>query len=241
MLFNNWIKYAQSVLYPPTCVLCGDPGAGGLDLCRCCREDLPYSTLSCRQCALPLESESTSAICGVCQKNPPHYQRTTSLYLYAPPVDRLITQLKFNHKLENARLLGTLMAENLSQALATAPDRPECIIPVPLHKNRIRQRGYNQALELARPIARRLGIALDLSHCRRQRETLEQSQLAAKQRRKNVRGAFELQPGFKPKHVAIVDDVMTTGQTVGELARLLTRHGVQQVDVWVCARAVLSD
>jgi ComF family protein len=233
-MINKWLKNVLSVCYPPTCVLCGSLGHEGLDLCQACYKDMPHNEHSCPQCANPLPPSSSNLICGVCQKHTPAYDRTLSLFVYSTPVDRLILRLKFNYKLELGRLLGTLMARNLEAKIEKIP---QLIIPLPLHHKRLRERGYNQAVQLAKPIAKQLNVPLDKHYCHRVRDTAQQSQLPRHERQKNVRGAFALRPGFSAKHVAIVDDVMTTGQTVNELARLLRKNGVEYIEVWVCARA----
>lgn len=231
---DNWIKNIHGWLMPPVCVLCAARGAGGLDLCAPCRAQLPYATTACVRCALPLPAGSTGLECGECQRQPPDYDRGYSLLRYEPPADQLIQRLKFNARLPLARLLGRLMVEPLARR--TQP-WPECIIPVPLHRARLRERGFNQALEIARPIARALNLPLDYRSCARVRHTSVQSLLPAAARRKNIRGAFEVTRPLKPRHVAIVDDVMTTGHTVREFAATLRKSGVEQIDVWVVARA----
>jgi ComF family protein len=145
----------------------------------------------------------------------------------------MVTDFKFRGKLAFSNLLGNLMAERF--ALQELP-RPERLVPVPLHARRLRERGYNQAVELARPIACRLGISLDLDTCRCIRPTAAQSLVAAAERARNVRGAFAVE-GPMCAHVAIVDDVMTTGHTVEALAKALRTHGAERIEVWVCARA----
>ncbi len=171
-------------------------------------------------------------MCGSCLKQPPPYERCIAPLRYCHPVDHLLTRLKFHEKLAIARLLGELMAEWLE------PDEPpDLLIPVPLHPGRLRERGYNQALELARPIGKRLGIPVDLRHCRRTVPTAPQSGLDAKRRRANLRNAFSVANALKGKDVAIVDDVVTTGHTVAELARTLRKAGVGRIEVWACARA----
>lgn len=132
--------------------------------------------------------------------------------------------------------LGSLMAEDITRRKLTLPD---ILLPVPLHSSRLRQRGYNQALELARPIAKQLGLQLDTRSCTRKKLTSDQVGLSASKRKTNLKGAFEVNCSFKDKHVAVIDDVMTTGSTVNELSQQLIRAGARQVDVWVCARAVL--
>ena len=134
------------------------------------------------------------------------------------------------------QLLGKLMAREI--ALKEMP-LPQLLLPVPLHAKRLRQRGYNQALELARPIANSFGLPIDTSSCMRRKATTEQVGLSAKKRKSNIKDAFEITGDFRNKHVAIIDDVMTTGSTVSELSQQLLQAGAKQVDVWVCARAVL--
>ncbi len=145
----------------------------------------------------------------------------------------LITQLKFSHQYKNARLLATLLGRHIAQTA----DLPDFILPVPLHINRYRQRGFNQSIELARHLSKLLGVPLDLTSCIRSRDTVHQTSLPAKQRRKNMRLAFCIKKRLDFQHVAIVDDVMTTGATASELALVLKQSGVSRVDVWVCARA----
>jgi len=146
--------------------------------------------------------------------------------------------MKFHGRLNVARLLGTLMAEHLATTLAAEPQAaPQLLVPVPLHRSRLRERGFNQALELARPIAHRLRIPIDLHSCRRTRATPAQALVAAKARRRNVMGAFRVTQNIPAHHVALVDDVMTTGHTAAALASALRRAGIETVSVWACARA----
>jgi ComF family protein len=154
-------------------------------------------------------------------------------FLHQGAIRHLIKALKFNADYKNARLLGLLLAEHLKQST----EKPDCLLPVPLHKARYRQRGFNQSIEIARHVAKELQIPLDLTSCQRNRDTPHQTGLPAKQRRKNLSNAFSLINPVKSDHVAILDDVMTTGSTTHELAKLLKKSGVRRVDVWVCARA----
>lgn len=229
-MVNKWLKNAQQWLLPPTCVLCHGPGEDGRDLCSGCADDLPHLKIACSRCAMPLP---VVGICGACQHDPPPFDITRALFHYREPVDHLIQALKFNRKLYVARLLGDLMA----QQLASIHPRPEAIIPVPLHPLRLRQRGFNQALELARPVAQRLAIPLLPQACCRGRDTAAQSGLDAVARHRNLKGAFTVDADVNLRHVALVDDVMTTGSTVAALAQALRHRGVERVDVWVIARA----
>lgn len=230
---NKWTKIIQSALLPPVCVLCGDVGDAGLDLCRGCRQELPQPRSSCARCAEPLSIGALEALCGRCQVNPPAFERAQALFAYQAPVDHLLQGLKFDGRLEMARLLGTLMGRWLTAGIDELPD---VLVPVPLHASRLRERGFNQALELARPIARQLGIPLDLHSCRRLRATGSQLELSRKARIRNVKGAFEVLRPLQGR-VAVIDDVMTTGSTASELARVLLKAGADSVQVWVCARA----
>ncbi|VAW90473.1 Competence protein F homolog, phosphoribosyltransferase domain; protein YhgH required for utilization of DNA as sole source of carbon and energy [hydrothermal vent metagenome] len=229
-MVHNCLKTIRNYLLPPICVTCGQEAEGALDLCQGCLSAMPYLGQACRQCALPL---AESGVCGSCLKVPPPFEQAFSLFRYTHPVDHLIQQLKFNRRLVNARLLGALMAESLQQQEQRLPD---LIVPVPLHRRRLQTRGYNQAVELARPVSKLLGVPLEFSCCHRTRETAVQSDLPAKQRRSNIKGAFEVGGVLSGKHVAVIDDVMTTGNTVTELAQVMRDSGVQKVDIWVCAR-----
>jgi len=157
-------------------------------------------------------------------------------FVYEPPVDALIHGAKYHQRLGDARSLGVLLAEYVA---AVGGELPPLIVPVPLHRQRLRERGYNQALEIARPLARSLGLRLDPGCCIRTRPTSPQAGLGGRARRRNIAGAFTVVRVPQAAHVAIVDDVMTTGGTVAEMAAALTGSGIGRVDVWVCARASL--
>jgi len=218
-------------LWPPTCVLCDETGMPGWDLCRPCYQELPRNVCCCPRCAQPLP---VSYLCGHCQKSLPNFDITYAPFLYDGAISYLVTGLKFRRRLAYARVLGQLFAE----VLQTQPNRPECLIPVPLHRKRRVQRGFNQSLEIARVIANRLDIAMDAGLCQRIIDTPHQSGLTADERRKNLQGAFRAAPRIaRYRHVAVFDDVMTTGTTLNEIARCLKRAGVTTVEAWVCTRA----
>lgn len=172
-------------------------------------------------------------MCGRCLSNSPDFDDTQAPFLYQGNIRYLITQLKFGHQHKNARVLGSLLANYLQET----SELPEAIIPIPLHISRYRQRGFNQSIEIARHVAKQLKLPLDLNSCVRSRDTAQQSGLPAKQRRKNMHRAFNIKKPIPYQHLAIVDDVMTTGATVSALATLLKNNGATKVDVWVCARA----
>lgn len=218
-------------LLPARCLLCGAAGHDDLDLCRDCAAELPRNRVCCARCALPLALPA--ALCGRCQRRAPPWDGAWAPFRYGWPVDRLESRFKFGGDLAAGRSLAALwLRESRPVSL------PDLILPVPLHRVRLRQRGHNQALELARPLARALGLPLRHDLLSRPRATAPQSELDAVARRRNVRGAFALHPDAEPPaHVAIVDDVMTTGSTLAECARLLRKAGASRIDVWVLARA----
>lgn len=224
-------------------MLCGALGWRHLDLCRGCLTDLPGLAPCCGRCALPLPAHVPDGLhCGACQRRAPPYDQAVAVFRYEGAVRWLIHEFKFRHRLALGRLLGHLLADTARwQAAASLPD---LLLPVPLHPARLRERGYNQALEVARVAASQLGIGIDPNGIERVVATVPQLSLARAQRLVNVRGAFRLRrvphgardPRLAGRHLAIVDDVVTTGATVGELARLLRRAGAARVDVWAIAR-----
>lgn len=227
---DQWLRHAGRVLLAPRCLVCGEAGAEGLDLCAACTAALPWNHLACPCCALPTPHGD---LCGQCLDTPPPVNVTHAAFVYGFPLERLVPRFKFHQDLAAGRLLAELMAQGLASA-----ERPDALVPVPLHAARLRTRGYDQALELARPLGRMLGVPLLDGALRRQRDTAPQSELDAGARRRNLRGAFAVHAGTPvPAHVALVDDVMTTGATLHAAARALLRAGVKRVDAWVCARA----
>jgi ComF family protein len=219
----------EAVLLPPLCLLCNAPGTAGRDLCAGCATDLPGPEPACPVCG---DTVPVALICGQCRRRPPPFVSTTAALRYAEPADRLVIDLKFRDRLPAARLLGALLGDVVADV-----EPPEVLLPVPLHPARLRERGFNQALELARPLARRFDRPLLIDAVRRIRATPPQTGTDRGARRRNIRNAFALHRPLPWRHVAIVDDVMTTGSTVAELARLLRRNGVERVQVWVAARA----
>lgn len=232
LMVNKCTRFVQRLLWPAVCVLCGGPGADGRDLCKACSADLPRARHACARCGCALP-DSQAHRCGACLRRPPPFQHTVTALLYAAPVDTLVQRLKFHGRLQYAALLADLLADAVE---ATHEPRPSRLIPVPLHPSRQRQRGFNQATELARCLGKRLDIAVHDGCAQRVRATDPQSLLNGRARRSNLRGAFAVQ-GHPGDHVAIVDDVMTTGSTVRTLALALRRGGARRVDVWCAARA----
>lgn len=237
MVYQLLQKFTVSI-FPPTCVLCGEHGATGRDLCAPCAARLPFITICCYRCGIPLADsrpDQADTLCGRCLKRLPHFDLLFSPLRYEQPVDWLVQQLKFHARFSHIRVLGGLLGDYLERQL-TEP--PHVIVPVPLHANRLRERGFNQAHELAKIVASRFSIPLLSQICLRHVDTPQQSSLPAKQRAKNLRRAFSISRKPAATRIAIVDDVVTTGATVNALAGLLKQFGVQHVQVWSVARTV---
>lgn len=216
-------------LLPPRCLLCEQAGLAHTDLCATCYQELPYNRLHCPVCALPLAAPASA--CGECLKKPPLFNSTMAPFLYQGAISSLQPRYKYHQDLAAGRLLAELFCKH-----AEILDKPDAIVPVPLHVNRLRIRGFDQALELAKIIANNRGIPLRRDVLKRQRNTQAQSFLNAEQRHKNLSNAFVGNGLSMPEHIALVDDVMTTGTTVRECAKALIKAGVKRVDIWVIAR-----
>ncbi len=239
MEVDGWLARLGRVLLPLRCLVCGEAGVRGHDLCVQCQDALTWNRSACARCAIP--TPEPVAFCGRCLKKPPPLDRTLATFRYGFPVDNLLPRFKFHHDLAAGRELAEAMHAMLMDAIANNPlhigaNRPQALIAVPLHSQRLRQRGYNQALELAKLLSKTFAIPLLRDGLRRIRDIAPQSELGALARRRNPRGAFAVGADSLPVHVALIDDVMTTGATLYECARVLKRAGVQQVDAWVAAR-----
>ena len=220
-------------VWPPTCVICSRASDQPRDWCRACAAALPLAAGQCRRCGLELPR--SVGRCGRCVAAPPAFDRTHAAFVYTAPVAGLVQRFKFDGDPVAGRVLAELMAHRLRDAGAV---RPELLVPVPLNWRREWHRGFNQAEWLCRDLARQFGSLPWAPALSRRRATAAQSDLPATRRAANVRGAFELRALPRgARHVALVDDVMTTGTTLGECARTLKRAGVRRVDIWVAARA----
>ena len=215
------------------CLLCRAASGTALVCADCAAEMPPAAAEACPVCALPTPNQQ---LCGQCLSHPPHFDRTYSLWTYGFPLDTLIQSLKYGHQLAAARWLGEALAAKAPAVFAN--DLPDLLLPIPLSSGHLQERGFNQAVEIARPLARCLGLPLALDVCERVRETQAQTSLPWKLRQKNVRGAFECCQPLDGKHILVLDDVMTTGATLNELARTLKKHGARRVSNLVCARAL---
>ncbi|MBV8030572.1 MAG: ComF family protein [Betaproteobacteria bacterium] len=215
-------------LFAGSCFLCR--GAASAVLCEACTSDLPrLPAPRCPRCALP---SPLGAVCGRCLARPPAYDATHAALAYEFPADALIHSLKFRGELALAPLLGAL----LDEAIVSEPVTH--VAAVPLSERRLRERGFNQSLEIARPMVRATGRRLALDLLARRRDTPAQFDLPWAERQKNVRDAFEVAGNVAGAAVAVVDDVMTTGATLDEIARALKAAGAARVVNWVVARTL---
>jgi len=221
-------------VFPPRCLVCLDPGQQpALDLCRGCEEELARDVPSCTGCARPLPQPDTF-LCGDCLQRPRAFDAAFAAYRYEFPVDWMVRRMKFGSEIAAARVLGTLLGRVAASAHAV---HVEALLPVPLHRRREASRGFNQAIEIARFAGRELDLPVIHDACWRSRATAEQTGLDARERQHNLRGAFELVRPVGVRRVAIVDDVLTTGSTAEELARVLKADGLEWVEAWAVARA----
>ena len=219
------LKTLGEMLFGGSCFLCR--GKASALLCAACDADLPrLGSELCPRCAL---ASPAGAICGRCLTQPPAYDATQAAFAYAFPADALIQALKFRGELALAPFLGELLSKCISNETVA------CVVPVPLSAERLRNRGYNQALEIARRVSTATGARLAPELCERSRDTATQMDLPLEERAKNVRGAFH-GPGIVAGTVAVLDDVMTTGATLDEVASTLKRAGAARVVNWVVAR-----
>lgn len=214
----------------PVCRLCRSAADGDI-LCHACASDLPQTGAACHRCAIPLPDHGLC--CPKCQRRPPPQDLSIARYRYDFPLSELIQQMKYSGQPSLCQALGAHLLPALEYRDHPLPD---ALLPMPLHWRRAVVRGYNQALELARPLAAALNRPLLTKLCRRTRATRPQTGLVGRARRDNVHNAFTLLD-TPPAHVAIIDDVMTSGHTVAALSRCLRDGGAKQVEVWVLARA----
>ncbi|UII71087.1 ComF family protein [Pseudomonas sp. HN11] len=226
-----WSKTVQ------TCLVCDEATESAECICNVCETELPWLMEHCDVCALPLPMEGL--ICGQCQKHPPAFNQVIAPWTYSFPIDSLISRFKHQARWPLGQMLAQLLAQHLQHRFdTTGLTPPDCLLPVPLARKRLRERGYNQALMLAHWLSSNLSIPHDEHLLLRPHETVAQQALDAKTRKRNLLGAFALAPDaqVQGRHFALVDDVLTTGATAHSLARLLMNAGARQVDVYCLAR-----
>ncbi len=236
MVYNVLNALGRS-LFPPYCLLClSSEAVDDGYVCNGCARDLPWLRHCCEICSLPLPDSASAGRCGRCLQRLPAFDRCVGAFYYADPIARLISDYKYHAKLNYGRVLGLQLAARITDQYARQA-LPAMVLPVPLHRSRLRARGFNQSLELGKTVARQLRLPLANHHLVRCRATSSQKDLQLNDRQRNVGGAFAVRAKQPlPHSVALLDDVVTTGATVAELARVLKNSGVAQVHVWCVAR-----
>ena len=233
-VLSNASRALQEAALPNSCAFCGTRlPVTAAPVCAACDRDLPRIADACSRCGVPLvTAEAGAASCADCQRASPPFVTTVAPLSYTFPVDAAIRALKFQRKLCYAAALGDVLLRSMQQL----PRDIEALLPVPLHWRRQALRGFNQATELCRPLCRQAGFSV-LHQVVRCRATPYQSGLDAQRRQRNLTAAFRVRGNIRARHVLIVDDVITTGATCRELARVLLDAGVMQVSVLAVARA----
>ena len=219
-----------------SCLLCDEPAEAEMPICVACEAEMPWLGEHCQTCALPLPTAGLT--CDGCLLEPPAYEQVAVPWRYDFPVDSLITRFKHNAKWPFGHLLADVLSQYLQHRFDEDLPRPDALLPVPLAAKRLRQRGFNQAAMLARWLSRQLDLPCEENVVHRIQDTSAQQDLDAKARKRNLRNAFALTTDahVKGRHLALVDDVLTTGATAQALARLLMNAGAARVDVYCLAR-----
>lgn len=216
-------------LFKQRCLLCAASNGGELGLCDACYKDLPWhSAPQCPQCGLP----SNGLVCGSCLSSAPDFDATYSLFTYDFPLDAMMQRYKYGNMLNLGHIFGKMLRHKVNLA------HVDLIIPMPMHPTRLKERGFNQALEIAKVLTKHCPKKLDCTNAQRQRYTAPQASLQLKERVKNIKGVFKISANLNGKRIAIVDDVMTTGASLNELAKTLKQSGASHVQCWVVARTL---
>lgn len=219
-----------ALLLPPRCRSCDGPVGQDALLCAACTAELPWNDGACEGCARPLSAGSR---CRQCLHGRSQFDSAWCALRLETPVQHYVHALKYHADFAQAQLLGSLLAERLVRRSAPLP---QLLVPVPLHPLRLMRRGYNQALEIARVVGARAGIPVAPHAVARIRQTEDQIGQSASARRRNMRAAFGVREVLGGLHLALIDDVMTTGATLDELARVCRRAGASRIEAWAVAR-----
>ena len=244
-LLNKWLKNSQlsnlthltKLIFKQNCITCAqhieNTSPNIHTVCRECLNDLPWQPdSSCPQCGLA----SSGMVCGSCINSPPDFDATRAVFLYAYPIDAMMLRYKYGSMLNLGNTFGEFLTEkvNVEDCLKNI----DLIIPMPMHPQRLKERGFNQALEIAKVLTKNCVEKLDYKSVVRQTLTPPQASLPLKERVKNIKGAFKVNIDLTDKRIAIVDDVMTTGASLNELAKTLKKVGASHVECWVIARTL---
>jgi ComF family protein len=240
-MLKPFLAAVLDFIFPPLCHVCRSyiPAAGDVHICSRCRQKMsPITSPLCSLCGTPFSGAGDDHICGPCWKVPPHFEAARAAYVYDGPCRDLIHSFKYHNKTHLRRPLALLTIDSLSDFITS--QAPDLIMPVPLHRARLRSRGFNQAILLGEVISRRSRIPLDRDNLKRVRWTEPQVSLSADERRTNVKGAFSVKDPSRVNgcSILLVDDVLTTGSTVDECSRILKSAGASTVSVVTVARAL---
>ena len=240
ILLNSIRQVYRRTLPEVLCVLCSEvcddhKTFQQIPICTPCLSDLPIITDPCHNCNTSLSIKNDSNVCGSCLHTQPFFQKSTIPLEYIFPTTQLIKQLKYKNKLIFSEILSKILLDKIQQEKSLLP---ECIIPVPLYPLRLVKRGFNQSALIAKAVSKELNIPVDFKSCQRIKNTLQQTGFNKNQRKKNIKNAFSVSNKFSAKHIAILDDVVTTGATVNELAKVLQHAGAERIEVWACARTI---
>ena len=227
---SNAFRY---LLDPCLCIGCGQSLKPSQHFCSVCASQLVCIDSACHLCGL--ENNNSGSICAACLYDPPRWQKIIAPLIYRGFGRDLLIQLKFG---ESLYLANSLVSSLIDHFQPSGP-YPEVLIPVPLHQNRLIHRGYNQAFEIADIMSRLLDIPIDTQALQRVRHTESQLGLSANQREKNILKAFRYESVLNYSHVAVVDDIVTSGSTANEITKTLHRAGVTNVEIWGLARVLL--
>lgn len=223
----------KNMSLPASCLLCCQK-SGEAAFCEACYRGLPWlPAMHCPRCALPTMD---GGLCGQCLKSIPSFSRTEAAFLYTGEIQQLIHAAKYGKRWS----IFSALSELLLPKLMSLSDL-DWIIPLPLHRARLKERGFNQAIEIARPLSKKLGIPLKINKLRRIKDTEHQARLTTIVRAKNVQHAFEADDSVYGKNVALVDDVLTSGASLNSASLALLGAGAQRVDCWILARTPIKD
>ena len=213
--------------------MCQTSHRGAYPVCLACFDELPRLNAACRTCAAPL-ADQTRIQCGPCGVNPPAIDRVLTRYRYEHRLRYMMHQFKYQEGLYLTAFMAQLM-----QHARPIHYNTQCLIPVPMHPKKLQQRGFNQAMLLAKALGRQLNIEVNPNDCQKVINSARQAGLKARERAKNLRHAFRARP-INLQHVTLIDDLITTGSTANELAKTLKHAGVKRVDLWCCAKVCLG-
>jgi len=240
--FKSFIRTIKKGIKQKRCLFCDETTYNNEAVCSPCYQDLPWNTYHCSQCALPLPTlqkptnkPALNIVCGGCISVPPPFTTTIASFCYEVPIDKAIQRLKYNQKQYFASIFASFLAKMIHQQYQYSP-LPVCLIPVPMHKDKLKERGFNQALLISQKLSKQLSIPTNATILQKIKSTPSQTRLNKLQRTRNLKGAFTLKETVVGQHIALIDDVVTTRATSDLLSQLLIDAGAKRVDVWCIAR-----